>query len=109
MLSDKVRPWKFGDAGAAGHGYLSVMDNLQQAMVRNPHMRVLFASGYYDMATPFFATEHTVDHLNLPTELRANIERTFYQGGHMMYHHPPALEQLKADVAGFINHDMPAR
>jgi carboxypeptidase C (cathepsin A) len=106
VLTDRVRPWKYGEAG---HGYLHVADNLRSAMIQNPSMRILFANGLYDLATPFFATEYTVDHLELSPELRENIVLTYYDGGHMMYHHRPDLEKLHADVQTFIQSALPKR
>jgi len=99
VLSNKVRPWKFGEAG---QGYLNVADDLAAAMVKNPHLKVLFASGYYDLATPYYSANYTIDHLDISAELRGNITHTFYPGGHMMYHNRPALEKLHADVTAFV-------
>jgi carboxypeptidase C (cathepsin A) len=100
VLSDKVRPWNYG---RDGQGYLSVADNLRSALVKNPSLKAMFASGYFDLATPYLATEFTINRLDLNAALRSNIRHTYYQGGHMMYH--PAAEQaaLKADLADFIH------
>lgn len=106
VLSDKVRPWKMGEPG---DGYLSVLDDLQSAMVKNPNMRVLFASGYYDLATPYFAADYTINRLDVGPATRANITHTYYSGGHMMYHHQPSLVKLKGDMAAFIEGACPAR
>ncbi|MEZ5162307.1 MAG: hypothetical protein R2688_00875 [Fimbriimonadaceae bacterium] len=51
-----IKPW---DWGSAGEGHPDVSDALRKAMSRNPYMGVFVASGYYDLATPFFATEYT--------------------------------------------------
>ncbi|NLX14977.1 MAG: peptidase S10 [Phycisphaerales bacterium] len=104
VLSDKVRPWNFGEDG---QGYLSVADNLRSAMVKNPSLKALFASGYFDLATPYFATDFTINRLNLSDDLRANIRHTYYQGGHMMYHVASELAAFKADLADFIREALP--
>ena len=54
------------------------------------------------MATPFFATEYTMDHLGLRPDLRSHIELKYYDAGHMMYLHEPDLAQLKSNIAQFI-------
>jgi len=54
------------------------------------------------LATAFFATEYTMDHLGLDAGLRDNISMAYYPAGHMMYIHPPSLDQLKQDMAEFI-------
>jgi len=38
----------------------------------------------------------------LDESLRGNISMGYYEAGHMMYIHMPALEQLKQDLAEFI-------
>lgn len=101
VLSGRVQPWNFGGGGGFG-GYLNVADDLAAAMRKNPHMKVLFASGLYDLATPYFGKVYTVNHLDLSPALRKNVSQTFYPGGHMMYHHQPTLAELHRDVAKFI-------
>ena len=64
-------------------------------------MRVLVASGYYDLATPYFAADYSVDHLGIPAHVRANIEVSYYDAGHMMYVRKADHEKLKKDVARF--------
>lgn len=99
VLTDRVHPWNFGRGNS---GYLDVGEDLQSAMIKNPHLKVMFASGYYDLATPYFATDYTVHHLNLSPELRANVTQTYYTAGHMMYHELASMKKLKEDVRAFI-------
>ena len=75
---------------------------LRDAMLRNPHMRVFVASGYYDLATPYYATAYTLSHLGLEPDLRAKIETEEYEAGHMMYTHVGCLQNLYEDVKQFV-------
>ncbi|MBS1712052.1 MAG: peptidase S10 [Armatimonadetes bacterium] len=93
------KPW---DWGSAGDGHPDTSEALRKAMSRNPYMGVFVASGYYDLATPFFATEYTVSHLDLDASLRKNIEIKEYEAGHMMYIHEGSLEKLAAEVGEFV-------
>ncbi|MDI9635653.1 hypothetical protein QPK87_13695 [Kamptonema cortianum] len=93
------KPW---DWGSAGEGHPDTSDALRKAMARNPYMGVFVASGYYDLATPFFATEFTVNHLGLDPSLKGNIEIHEYEAGHMMYIHEGCLEKLHRDVKAFV-------
>ena len=70
--------------------------------MKNPQVRVLFAQGRLDLATPFASSDYTADHLGLPPPLRNNIKRTYYPAGHMMYHQAESRRKLHEDVAGFI-------
>jgi len=60
---------------------------------------VLLASGWYDMATPFFGAEIA---LNKNGVVQERMERTYYQGGHMMYLVDDQAEKLAQDVRAFI-------
>jgi carboxypeptidase C (cathepsin A) len=81
---------------------VTVADKLAEAMRANPHLKVHVASGHYDGATPYFATEHTLARLQIPDELRANLETVYYEAGHMMYVHEPSRLQQSDDLAAFI-------
>ncbi|MGH8373358.1 MAG: S10 family peptidase [Gammaproteobacteria bacterium] len=98
--------WKHKHNGFADFGwpgYTNVAVDLADAMRYNPHLKIQFENGYYDLATPFFATEYTVDHLGLPEDLRGNISLKYYDAGHMMYVHVPALKELHANLVQFYD------
>jgi len=81
------------------------MPDLSRAMNQNPELRVLVQQGYYDLATPAFATEYMMDHLTIGEELQNNITVEMYDSGHMMYLHPASLVKYKKDLADFIDND----
>ena len=67
-------------------------------MRRNPSLKVFSANGYYDLATPFTATEIALETLPLSRKLQQNITYGFYESGHMVYLHSPALAQFHDDL-----------
>lgn len=81
---------------------VDVSDKLARAMRANPHLKVHVAYGYLDGATPYYAAQETFAHLDVPTELLANIEHAYYPAGHMMYAHEPSRIQQSKDLAAFI-------
>ena len=84
-------------------GSPNVEGDLIQALLANPHLQVEVENGLYDLATPFFATEYTMDHLLLPEKLRGNIHLQYYGAGHMMYVRDEDRAKLKTNVASFID------
>ena len=80
--------------------------DLAEAMSRNPKLKILTLNGYYDLATPFFGTEYTFDHLGLEKEIMKNVTHKYYEAGHMMYIQPPSAILFKKDVAAFILESM---
>jgi carboxypeptidase C (cathepsin A) len=103
--------WKHKPTSSSGPGTGSgsqpqsepwVAADLASAMRKNPHLRVFSANGYFDLATPFFATEFDLAHMNLEPALRGNVKFGYYPSGHMIYLNVDALRQLKGDLAGFI-------
>jgi len=103
ILNGKVWPWSYAEQE---NQFVYVSETLRQAMSVNPHLKVFVANGYYDLATPYFATEYVFNHLGLDESLRGNVEMGHYEAGHMMYIHMPALEALKTDLANFIKKAM---
>ncbi|MBT29070.1 MAG: peptidase S10 [Thalassobius sp.] len=97
ILTGRVRPWNWG----VENEYVDVANTLRASMNKNPHLKILVCNGFYDLATPYFATAYTFNHLFLNEELQKNISMTYYEAGHMMYIHMPSLQQLKKDVANF--------
>ena len=87
---------------------LNVTPDLAKAMTYNPNMKVFSANGYFDFATPFFATVYALNHLYLAPAIQRNITYGFYVSGHMVYLHPSALAQFHADLerwyAGALAH-----
>ena len=82
---------------------------LRKAISINPYLKVFVANGYYDLATPYYATRYTVNHLGLDPSLSANISLGFYEAGHMMYIHLPSLARLRADLGDFVASALPPR
>ncbi len=79
-----------------------VAADLASAIRKNPHLHVFSANGYFDLATPFYVTEYDVSHMDLPAELRGNIQFGYYPSGHMIYLNVDALHKLRADLEKFI-------
>jgi carboxypeptidase C (cathepsin A) len=100
ILSEKV--WTQWSYSVFQNQYLNVAETLRQAMTFNKYLKVFVANGYYDLGTPYFATEYTFDHLGLDESLRKNIRMAYYDAGHMMYVHLPSLKQMKKDISKFI-------
>jgi len=77
----------------------NVAPDLASALTKNPHLYAFSANGYFDFATPYFATEYTLNHLGLAPALQRHISFGFYPSGHMVYLNPAALVTFKSDLA----------
>jgi carboxypeptidase C (cathepsin A) len=96
--------WKRQGGGAefGFPGSPNVEQDMTEALISNPHLQVEVENGIYDLATPFFGTEYTMDHLKLPGDLHGHIHFQYYDAGHMMYLRVADLTKLKSNVAKFI-------
>ncbi|GAA1583417.1 peptidase S10 [Kribbella sancticallisti] len=99
LSSQAAKDWSYKEFE---NNHVTVADKLAEAMRANPHLKVHIASGHYDCATPYFATEHTVARLQIPAELHDNIELKYYPAGHMMYVHESTRLQQSKDLGAFI-------
>ena len=80
--------------------------DLVNAMSTNPNLKVIVLNGLFDLATPFYGTEYTFDHLNLDKKIKANISMKYYEAGHMMYINNDVAANFKKDVAAFITSNL---
>jgi carboxypeptidase C (cathepsin A) len=99
ILNGKVWPWSYADHE---NRYVNVAETLRHAMCVNPHLKVHVANGFFDLATPYFATQYTFNRLGLEKELQNHISMSYYEAGHMMYVHEPSIKMLKDNLAKFI-------
>ncbi|HEX4859263.1 MAG TPA: hypothetical protein VFV17_09600 [Usitatibacteraceae bacterium] len=98
MISRLYMTWDYG----ASNQYLNVAESLRKAMSNNPHMKVYVGSGYYDLATPHFASDYVINHMALDRSLRANLDIHYYEAGHMMYVHKPSLQEQAKHLRAFV-------
>ena len=99
MLARLFQDW----AWDADNRFLDVAETLRKAMSTNRSLKVHLANGYYDLATPHFATEYTFNRLPLPPDLRANLSSSYYEAGHMMYVQLSSLAKMKGELEAFID------
>ncbi len=83
-----------------GH-YVDTSESLRDVMSRS-RVQVFVANGYFDLATPHFATEYTINHMGLDESLRKNVRMEYYEAGHMMYVQLASLKRLAADLRAFV-------
>ena len=77
-------------------------EELRGAMAKNPYMKVFVGQGYYDLATPHFAAEYMISHMNIDAELRRNVQTAAYEAGHMFYLDLTSLAAFKQDIDRFF-------
>lgn len=93
------RNWDYEDFKGR---YVDTSERFREVLSRSRGTKAFVANGYYDLATPHFATEYTFSHMGLDPEVRQNVQMEYYEAGHMMYVHKPSLETLASDLRTFI-------
>ncbi|MEE2922302.1 MAG: peptidase S10 [Pseudomonadota bacterium] len=107
---DFTRPYKVltGEPGSQWNwsvnqrgwpSYVNVAPWLGKGMRENPDLRVLLASGWYDLATPFFGAEMSLRKNGVVLD---RVQFDYYDSGHMMYLAESDGEKLSEDVRDFI-------
>jgi len=107
---DFTRPYKVltGEPGSQWNwsvnqqgwpSYVNVAPWLGKGMRENTDLRVLLASGWYDLATPFFGAEMSLRKNGVVLD---RVEFDYYDSGHMMYLAESDGKKLSDDVRDFI-------
>jgi carboxypeptidase C (cathepsin A) len=102
-VSGGIMQWDWG----VWNEYADTSNLLRNAFAKNPHLKVLVCQGYYDLATPYFAAEYTLNHMGIHPEMHANISWAFYEAGHMMYIDKESHSKLKRDLAEWMRASVP--
>lgn len=105
ILGGGVSRWDWG----SDNSYADTSESLRSAFAKNNYMKLFIAFGYYDLATPYFAAQYTLDHMGLDPSLRGNITAGYYEAGHMMYIDRKSIESLKNDVGAFLQRAVSTR
>jgi carboxypeptidase C (cathepsin A) len=101
--SGGTQPWDYG----VQNGFGDTTSQLKNAMTKNPYMKVLVAAGYYDLATPFYAVEYTLNHMGLNPDMHKRISWAYYQAGHMLYIDSDSHAKMHHDVGEFLSSALP--
>ncbi len=99
---DAHKAWNWNRGEDKGNAFCSTSDDLSRALRRNTHLKVLVASGRYDLGTPYSASNWSLAQLDVPPEVLARVEHHYYDAGHMMYTRQADLEKLERDLAAWL-------
>lgn len=86
-----------GRYGRAEHEPDTSLD-LADTLRKDPALKVFSANGWFDLATPFFGTEHDLAQMQIPASTVANIKFGYYPAGHMVYLNVAALKQFHEEI-----------
>ncbi len=90
------------DWGVQRGGFPDTAESLKDAFDKNPYMKLFIGSGYFDLATPYFGTQYTLNHMGLNADEHQRVSLGYYGAGHMMYIQDSSLGELKKDISNFI-------
>jgi len=93
----------FGDVHPWNRENNNVRDGLRQAMAKNPYLKVLIQSGYYDGATTYFGAKYTMWQIDPSGKMKDRFTFKGYRSGHMMYLRKDDLISANDDLRTFIN------
>ncbi len=81
---------------------VTTLPDMENALSKDPNVKILIMNGYYDLATVFYGLEHSISHLNIPKSASDRIIMTYYEAGHMMYTDLPSAKLFREDLKKFI-------
>ena len=98
---ETFKAWKFDLKGDFKQGFIGAVDDLRVGMTLNPYMQVYITHGFFDLVTPYFASNHLADLMKLNPEIRPNLTLRHFQGGHMFYTWDESRQQWFAEMKTF--------
>ena len=102
LLSLEInQSWKIDSQRHALQSQIGATDELRYGLALNPHLKVYIAHGYYDLVTPFQASNRIVQHMKLDEQMAANLHIRHYGGGHMFYVWSDSRQEFTAEMEQF--------
>lgn len=105
---ETFKAWKFDPKGELKQGFIGAVDDLRVGMTLNPFMQVYITHGFFDLVTPYFASNHLVDLMKLKPEIRSNLTLSHYRGGHMFYAWDESRQHWFTEIAAFYQRSLGA-
>jgi carboxypeptidase C (cathepsin A) len=102
LSMDAHKQWNWNRGEEQGNGFACTSPDLSRALRRNPHLRVLVASGHYDLGTPYSATDWSLAQLDVPPEILPRVQHHYFDAGHMMYTRETDKRKLKRDLERWL-------
>jgi carboxypeptidase C (cathepsin A) len=96
------KQWNWNRGENKGNSFACTSPDLSRALRRNPHLKVLVASGYYDLGTPYSATDWSIAQLDAPLAVLSRVQHHYFEAGHMMYTREADMKKLKRDLAAWL-------
>jgi len=91
--------WDYGQNGPL-KTYFSVAPQLQEAMQRDPGLRVYIGGGVFDMGTPIMAARYAASQVDADP---GRFVFAGYEGGHTVFEHEESRSALCDDIRRFVS------
>jgi carboxypeptidase C (cathepsin A) len=95
---DLNQKWDYGQKKGFT-AYITVAPQLQQAMQRDPNLRVFVGGGVFDLGTPIMAARYTTSQIDVAPERFVFVG---YEGGHTVFEHEESRKALCEDIRHFV-------
>jgi carboxypeptidase C (cathepsin A) len=78
------------------------VDDFRYGMEMNPHMRAFISHGWYDLITPYYATNRLRNLMRLDPSVAGRLTVRHFGGGHMFYTWRDSRKAFAAAIAKFM-------
>jgi carboxypeptidase C (cathepsin A) len=108
LLSHEVnKAWKIDLEKHALESQVGATDDLRYGMSLNPHLRVFLTHGYYDLVTPYYASNRLRNLMRLDPETAGRVTVRHFPGGHMFYAWERSRVAFRDAMAEFYGRSLP--
>lgn len=99
---DVILAWKNDEAMHYVQQTFGAVDDFRYGMAMNPHMRAFITHGWYDLMTPYYATDRLRNLMRLDPSVAERLTVRHFDGGHMFYAWQESRQAFTAAIAEFM-------
>ena len=99
---DVILAWKNDESLHYIHGTQGAVDDFRYGLAMNPHMKAFITHGWYDLITPYYASDRFRNLMRLDPSVADRVTVRHFSGGHMFYTWTESRKAFAAAIKEFM-------
>jgi carboxypeptidase C (cathepsin A) len=99
---DVIMAWKNDEAQHYIQATQGAVDDFRYGLAMNPHMKAFITHGWYDLMTPYYASDRFRNLMRLDPSVAGRVTVRHFGGGHMFYTWTESRKAFSAAIKQFV-------